>query len=155
MTKNLTKKLLTSTLMAAVLFTCHQMDAKACETEIVPFVASENSEYTEDEQLLARLVIAEAENQTLYGKQLVASSVLNRLDAGYGDSIREIIYAKNQFECVSNGRYMRVIVDDAALELARAEIKERTDNKVMHFRTLHYHTFGTPYLLEDDHYFSY
>lgn len=50
-----------------------------------------------EEELLVRLVIAESGNQPYEGQVAVAQVVCDRYLAGYGDSITDIIYAKNQF----------------------------------------------------------
>lgn len=50
-----------------------------------------------EEELLVRLVIAESGNQPYEGQVAVAQVVCDRYVAGYGDSITDVIYAKNQF----------------------------------------------------------
>lgn len=50
-----------------------------------------------EEELLVRLVIAESGNQPYEGQVAVAQVVCDRYLAGYGSSITDIIYAKNQF----------------------------------------------------------
>lgn len=50
-----------------------------------------------EEELLVRLVIAESGNQPYEGQVAVAQVVCDRYLAGYGDSITDVIYAKNQF----------------------------------------------------------
>ena len=66
----------------------------------------------EDAYLLAKIAMAEAENQDTEGKALVILVVLNRVwDDRYPDTIREVIYQENQFSPVSNGRFDRVEPD--------------------------------------------
>lgn len=50
-----------------------------------------------EEELLVRLVIAESGNQPYEGQVAVAQVVCDRYVAGYGDSITDVIYTKNQF----------------------------------------------------------
>lgn len=50
-----------------------------------------------EEELLARLVIAESGNQPYEGQVAVAQVVCDRINAGYGKSISEVIYAPKQF----------------------------------------------------------
>ena len=58
-----------------------------------------------DEDLLARLVHSEAEGESFEGQIAVAAVVLNRLrDPRFPDSLEEVIYEKNAFEVVANGR---------------------------------------------------
>ena len=64
---------------------------------------------SEDAYLLAKIAMAEAENQDTEGKALVILVVLNRVwDDRYPDTIGEVIYQENQFSPVSNGRFDRV-----------------------------------------------
>lgn len=77
----------------------------------------------EDAYLLAKIAMAEAENQDTEGKALVILVVLNRVwDDRYPDTIREVIYQENQFSPVSNGRFDRVEPDEdcwKALEMVQ------------------------------------
>jgi spore-cortex-lytic enzyme, putative len=63
----------------------------------------------EDAYLLAKIAMAEAENQDTEGKALVILVVLNRVwDDRFPDTIREVIYQENQFSPVLNGRFDKV-----------------------------------------------
>ena len=77
----------------------------------------------EDAYLLAKIAMAEAENQDIEGKAFVMLVVLNRvLDDRFPDTIREVIYQKNQFSPVSNGRFDKVEPNEEcwkALEMIR------------------------------------
>lgn len=58
-----------------------------------------------DLDLLARLVHSEAEGEPFEGQVAVASVVLNRLkDPRFPDTLRDVIYEKNAFQVVANGR---------------------------------------------------
>jgi len=65
-----------------------------------------SSPYTKEEiDLLAHLVHAEAEGEPFEGKIAIVQVVLNRLkDEKFPKTIKEVIYQKNQFESVNNGR---------------------------------------------------
>lgn len=64
----------------------------------------------DDVYLLACLVCAEAGSEPYEGKLAVANVVLNRLRSGsYGSTISDVIYAKNQFSVVKNGRLSSVM----------------------------------------------
>ncbi|PGT75017.1 MULTISPECIES: cell wall hydrolase [Bacillaceae] len=55
--------------------------------------------------LLARIVRAEAQTESFEGKVAVASVVLNRVDSPkFPDTVREVIYQRNQFQPVANGQ---------------------------------------------------
>lgn len=59
----------------------------------------------EDIDLMAQLVSAESIGEPYTGKIAVASVVLNRtLDPHFPNTIREVIFQKNAFSCVKNGK---------------------------------------------------
>ena len=110
-----------------------------------------------DIDLLSRITIAEAGNQSELGKRLVIDVVLNRIDSTSwrdDDTIWEVIAHPGQFETYSNGAYTRVALDESINELIVSELKNRTDVDVIYFRTKYYFD-GVPELFkEGDHYFS-
>lgn len=80
--------------------------------------------FSNDEaHMLARIAMAEAESEGIKGKALVIMVVLNRvLSDNFPDSISEVIFQKDQFSPVSNGRYDKVVPDKEcykALELVQ------------------------------------
>lgn len=79
----------------------------------------------EDLKLLARIVHAEAEGETDWGKALVAKVILNRHRVGgwYGSTLQEVIYKPRQFsgtkrDCFRAGVYTEA--DMAAVQRAMA-----------------------------------
>lgn len=112
--------------------------------------------YTDEEvELLALIMLAEAEDQTELGQRLAVDVILNRVDSErHPNTIHDVVYQKNQFAVTTNGRLNRVIVTDEARALVREELESRTNYDVIYFRMYHYHGFGTPLFKEDDHYFS-
>ena len=63
----------------------------------------------DDEYLLAKIAMAEAEGQSTKGKALVMCVVINRvLSNEFPDSVYDVIYEENQFSPISNGRFDRV-----------------------------------------------
>lgn len=59
----------------------------------------------EDIDLMAKLVSAESGGEPYAGKVAVASVVLNRtIDPHFPNTIREVIFQKNAFSCVKNGK---------------------------------------------------
>jgi len=66
----------------------------------------------QDDYLLAKIAMAEAEGEDTEGKALVMLVVLNRVKAdGFPGSIRDVIYEKNQFSPIADGRFDRVEPD--------------------------------------------
>ena len=71
----------------------------------------------EERQILERIVEAEAGDQELEGRILVANVILNRVHSKhFPDTIKGVVFANRagryQFSPVSNGRYYRVTVSD-------------------------------------------
>lgn len=115
---------------------------------ILPF--SQDEIYT-----IAKVCLAEAENQSEYGKRLVISTILNRLDSGiYGSTVYDVIYAPYQFEVTMNGRLDRVEPDEYMIDLVRQEVLNRSNYDVFYFRTNYYSEYGSPMFVDGDHYFS-
>lgn len=110
---------------------------------------------TEDIQLLALVTMAEAEGESDYGKRLVISTILNRVDSEYfPDTIKEVIYQPNQFTSMWNGRTDRVEVTPEVLELVECELQERTNYEVMFFTAGSYGKYGEPMFQVENHYFA-
>lgn len=108
-----------------------------------------------DIDLIALVVMAEAEGEPVEGKRLVIDVILNRVDSGsFPNSISGVVYQKGQFEAMWNGRVDRCEVRDDIRQLVEEEMASRTNSKVLYFRTNHYHNFGTPELNVGNHYFS-
>ena len=103
----------------------------------------------EDWYLLESISLAEAGNQGVEGVALIQWVVLNRCERS-GQSVRQVIYAENQFYTVGmNG------TNELSHE-ARALIEDGWDESqgALYFRTGHYHDFGTPLFQYKAHYFS-
>ncbi len=67
----------------------------------------------EDVYLLAKIAMAEAEDQDTAGKALVILVVLNRVrDKGFPDTIHDVIYEERQFSPVADGRFDSVEPDE-------------------------------------------
>ena len=111
----------------------------------------------EEIDLIAQLVMAEAEGESEYGQRLVIDVILNRVDhsAKYlPDTVTEVIYQKDQFSPIWNGRFDRCYVKPELVELVKEELINRTNYDVIFFRTKHYSQYGTPMFQEGAHYFS-
>lgn len=129
------------------------IEIEQIEQEVVP---ETQLPLTDDEiDLIALVTMAEAEGEPEEGQRLVIDVILNRLDSSrFSDTIDGVIYAKNAFECMWNGRVNRCYVRDDIRQLVIEELLNRTNYEVLYFRTNHYHTFGTPVVSVGNHYFS-
>ena len=109
----------------------------------------------EDIELLALVMLAEAEGEDEYGRRLVVSTILNRVDSEkFPNTIYEVVYQEGQFSSMFNGRADRVVVTDEAREQVQKELESRSNYDVLYFRMYHYHSFGTPLFVHGCHYFS-
>lgn len=75
----------------------------------------------EDREVLLRIVEAEAGNEDITGKMLVAGVVMNRVESGkFPDTVKEVVYQREdgvaQFSPVSNGRLEKVCVSEETQE---------------------------------------
>ena len=115
----------------------------------------DNLIYSEDEiELIALVTVAEAEGESEYGKRLVISTILNRVDSnGFPDTIHGVIYAKNQFTSMWNGRINRCKVTDDVRQLVREEMISRTNSDVLFFTAGEYGQYGIPLFQVGNHYF--
>ena len=109
----------------------------------------------EDVELISLATMGEAEGESEYGKRLVIDTVFNRVDSPYfPDSIYDVVYQKNQFTAMWNGRIYRCVVTDAMRQLVREEWNSRSNYDVIFFRAQRYSDYGVPMFKEGNHYFS-
>ena len=108
-----------------------------------------------ERELMARVVEAEAGNQSLLGKRMVAAVILNRVDhPSFPDSIKGVIYQAGQFTTVTNGRIYTVSPSEETREAVKMELEDRTETSVIYFNAGKYSAYGEPYEKVGDHYFS-
>lgn len=109
----------------------------------------------EEIELLALVTMAEAEGESDLGKRLVIDTVLNRVDHDrFPDSVHEVIYQKNQFTSMTNGRVDRCYVREDICQLVKEELRSRTNRDVVFFTAGNYGNYGTPMFQEGNHYFA-
>lgn len=102
------------------------MEAHGSLEEEIHFVEAlkleKRKEYTSAEkQLIARVVYAEARGELFEGQVAVATVVLNRYESGlYGSSIREIVFAPDQFAITAK-------YNDSGLKAVEEAIDRRGD----------------------------
>ncbi|MBM6619548.1 cell wall hydrolase [Bacillus suaedaesalsae] len=89
---------------------------------------------TDEKQLLARLVHAEAEGEPYAGKVAVAEVVLNRVEhEQFPDTVKEVIYEKNAFEPVQNNSIQQPADQEAVEAVDEALQKEDKVNDALFF----------------------
>ncbi len=112
--------------------------------------------YSKDDlEMLAILTMAEAESEPVEGQRLVISTVLNRVDSEhFPNTISEVIWQKNQFSPMWNGRFERCEVRPEIYDLVLSEVEARSDYDAIFFNANHYSSYGTPMYGVGNHYFS-
>lgn len=114
-------------------------------------------EFLDDLELLACITLAEAGNQSEYGKRLVIDTVLNRIDSPCwrdDDTIRDVITHPGQYTTYSNQAYTYQEMNEDIARLVREELFNRSRNDVIYFRTEYYFDWCPHVLQEGDHFFG-
>lgn len=117
----------------------------------------ENEEFCDSLEILALCVEAEAGNQDLMGKRLVADVILNRVESPrFPDTIEEVISQKYHFTTYWNGQMKRIKEpSEESFEAVRMELKERIDDEILFFTASDYNIYCVPAYKYGDHYFGY
>lgn len=113
--------------------------------------------YDGERELLAQLVRAEAGNQSLEGKRLVADVVLNRVRSSeFPDTITEVIYQEGQFTVVGNGALDKAgwTVDEEDFEAVRLETEEAQLNTDILYFSRGKSVYGTNWFKVGAHWFG-
>lgn len=107
-----------------------------------------------DFDLMSRVVYAEAETESFSGKVAVAEVILNRVESDtFPDTVAEVITQENAFSAY--GASDAAPLDTECQEAVQEAVNGRIfPGEVVYFREGHFHTFGTPYAVIGNHYFS-
>lgn len=109
----------------------------------------------DDLELLAACVEAEAGNQSLYGKRLVADVILNRVDSDvFPDTISGVISQPGQFSVYSNGILQKTEPSEETYTAIYMELEERSYPSLMFFNCGDFLPYGEPWRQVGAHYFS-
>ena len=118
----------------------------------------ENEEFCDSLEILALCVEAEAGNQDLKGKRLVADVILNRVESPrFPDTIEGVISQKYQFTTYWDGSMDKITEpSDETFEAVKMELYgERLDDEILFFTASDYNTYCEPAYKFGDHYFGY
>lgn len=108
-----------------------------------------------DIDLIAACVEAEAGNQDLTGKRLVADVILNRVDSeDFPDTIEGVISQPRHFATYWNGMIDKAEPSEETYKAVRMEMKERSYPGLLYFDSGDFLPYGTPWRKVGDHYFS-
>lgn len=107
-------------------------------------------------ELLAICVEAEAGNQSLTGKRMVADVILNRVDdRDFPDIIEGVISQKNAFTSFWDGGMDRVVEpSEETIRAVQMELEKRSWPGLFYFTAEGWPAYGTPWKQVGDHYFS-
>jgi len=74
----------------------------------------------ESQKILERIVEAEAGDQDMKGRMLVANVIMNRTKSGkFPTTVKGVVFSPGQFSPVSNGRYYQVTVSKETKEAVK------------------------------------
>lgn len=141
-------------LLAAAVWTSMPVYA---EEDCLIMTADEIAEemYYDSLELLAICVEAEAADQGLEGKRMVADVILNRVDdAHWPDNIVGVISQPCQFVSYWDGGMEKAMPSEESFEAVRMELQDRGWPELFYFSAGGYSKYGTPWQQVGDHYFS-
>lgn len=125
---------------------------------MVPVYGRERIDYIslDDFELMGKTVFAEAKTEEFGGQVAVAEVILNRVESeNFPDTVEEVIKQDGAFSSWGNGSVEAAPLDDECLEAVQDAVNERFfPDSVVYFREGHFHSFGTPYTVIGNHYFS-
>lgn len=144
-------------IIGIVIFFLTPLESRASELQSLDEQIAEE-EFLGDIELLAQLCYAEAGNQGVYGMQLVADVVLNRVaDPEFPDTIEEVIFQDNQFSVIKSGSFEKAgwLMTEDAFKAAELEMTgERIDSKILYFNCTENTSGKNPWKYKG-HWFSY
>lgn len=121
------------------------------QEEIVEITISD-----EEWNMINLCVEAEAGNQDLKGKRLVADVILNRVESDrFPNNICDVITQKYQFSTYWDGAMDRAEPSEETNEAVRMELESRIDDKILFFTAGGYNRYCVPAYKYGDHYFGY
>ena len=132
-----------------------EVNTSNIELEVKPINKEETTMSNEEIELIALVTMAEAEGEPEEGKRLVIDTILNRVDhERFPNTVSDVIYQKDQFTSMWNGRLNSCYASDDICKLVKEEVKSRKDSNVIFFRTSRYSDYGSPMFQVGHHYFS-
>ena len=138
------------------------VEVEVKEVEVVEQVSTEETvNYRillnkEEKELLCRTVYCEAGNQSIETQEMVALTILNRLESDkFPDTLHDVIYQKNQYEVTTwSGFENYGWTEQVEQAVENVLIENRYPSDMYYFRNGYYHSFGVPYMQSGDLYFN-
>lgn len=128
----------------------------SCENVLVEDQIEDECLLSEDEiNLIILVMLAEAEGEPEEGQRLVIDTILNRVDSShFPETVEKVIYQKNQFSSIWNGRINRVSLDTNYRDMVIEELTNRLNCEVVFFTAGNYGKYGEKMFSVGNHYFS-
>ena len=104
----------------------------------------------ENRDLIARVVMSEANGEPMVGKVAVVATIFNRARI-YDMSIHDVIYSPNQFSTANNGTPTEECYE--AIDIY-CECPELYPDDLIYFQLHSYSKYGEDYAVIGSHYFS-
>lgn len=116
----------------------------------------EQESYYDSLEMLAVCVEAEAGNQPLDGRRMVADVILNRVDnPDFPDTIEGVISQPYHFSSYWDGGMDKVIEpSELTIKAVQMELEERGYPGLLYFKEGEFSEYGVPWKKVGDHYFS-
>jgi N-acetylmuramoyl-L-alanine amidase len=103
----------------------HIEKKKAAKKKVSASAVSDN-----DREILLRIVEAEAGDQDIRGRRLVANVILNRVKSKeFPNTVKAVVFSPRQFSPVSDGSYYRVKVSNATKKAVAQALNGRDDSE--------------------------
>ena len=111
--------------------------------------------YYDSLELLAICVEAEAANQGIEGKRLVADVILNRVDSPlFPDNITDVITQPYHFTSYWDGAMDRAVPTEETFQAVQMELDHRSNTEILYFTAGEWPEYGTKWKQVGDHYFA-
>lgn len=131
-------------------------EAKECAVTKETVEPEEPTIASDELELLAKCVEAEAATEGLKGKQLVVDVILNRVDSPeFSDSITGVITEHNQFSTWANGMIAAAEPTAETYDAIELELESRLDYDILYFTAGSYNPYCIPAYQYKNHYFGY
>lgn len=119
-------------------------------------ISEKTKNLSKDElDLISRVVMAEAEDEPYEGKIYVVDTILNRVDSKkFPNTVHDVIYQKDQFTSMWNGRYERCQSNKDLNEMIIQEYNNRSNSDMVYFTADHYGEYGKRLFSVGNHYFA-
>lgn len=83
----------------------------------------------DDREMIAKMVMAEAEAEPLEGKCLVANVIINRvMSDSFPNDVKSVLCQKKQFSSWTNGRYEKAVPNDEVWQAVQMVLDEDQDD---------------------------